>query len=216
MTAERGAGWAVFVAAQACDCDAFGQRQLERWLPIPGYMTYYQASDLGRIRRVARTITYKDGRVYRHRGRVLSQARTRDGRRCVSLCTNGIARTRLVHHLVLHAFVGPRPRRLVGCHENGDHADNRLSNLRWDTQSSNMLDKTRHGTDHYRQRTSCPLEHLLVAPNLRACDARMGHRACLACNRARADRVRAKRRGIPFDFQSAADTHYARIMGVAR
>lgn len=54
---------------------------------------------------------------------------------------------RLVHHLVLEAFVGPRPQGMQCCHNNGDPADNRLSNLRWDTPKANSADRLLHGTD---------------------------------------------------------------------
>ncbi len=35
---------------------------------------------------------------------------------------------------------------MEGCHNNGNPADNRLSNLRWDTPANNCADKRRHGT----------------------------------------------------------------------
>lgn len=53
---------------------------------------------------------------------------------------------RKVHRLVLEAFVGPRPEGMECCHYNGDPADNRLENLRWDTSKGNTSDSIRHGT----------------------------------------------------------------------
>lgn len=32
------------------------------------------------------------------------------------------------------------------CHWDGDHANNRLENLRWDTREANRADARRHGT----------------------------------------------------------------------
>ncbi len=55
------------------------------------------------------------------------------------------AKNRMVHHLILEAFVGPRPPGLVSCHGDGDPANNRLSNLRWDTPGANHEDMRRHG-----------------------------------------------------------------------
>src|SRR5262249_29683708 len=52
---------------------------------------------------------------------------------------------RYVHRLVLEAFVGPCPPGYVACHHDGNTANNRLPNLRWDTQSANMADQARHG-----------------------------------------------------------------------
>lgn len=51
-----------------------------------------------------------------------------------------------VHRVVLSAFRGPCPLGMVGCHNNGDTTDNRIDNLRWDTQRSNINDKRAHGT----------------------------------------------------------------------
>lgn len=63
----------------------------------------------------------------------------------VTLCPG--RHTRLIHHLVLEAFVGPRPAGMDACHDpSPDRADNRLSNLRWDTKRANQADSARHGT----------------------------------------------------------------------
>ncbi len=53
---------------------------------------------------------------------------------------------KLIHVLVLEAFVGPRPKGAFACHYDGDPTNNRLSNLRWDTWASNIADMRRHGT----------------------------------------------------------------------
>lgn len=50
-----------------------------------------------------------------------------------------------VHRIVLLAFVGPCPTGKEVCHEDGDHTDNRLANLRYDTHVANESDKVRHG-----------------------------------------------------------------------
>lgn len=53
-----------------------------------------------------------------------------------------------VHTLVLEAFIGPRSENHVCCHGNGNPVDNRLANLRWDTEKANAEDAIRHGTHH--------------------------------------------------------------------
>lgn len=53
---------------------------------------------------------------------------------------------RHVHRLVLEAFVGPCPPKMVAAHGNGIRTDNRVENLRWATQSENHRDKEMHGT----------------------------------------------------------------------
>jgi hypothetical protein len=64
----------------------------------------------------------------------------------VNLHRDGVKSARYVQHLVLAAFVGPRPPGLVCCHWDGDPSNNRVANLRWDTDQSNMDDMLRHGT----------------------------------------------------------------------
>ena len=54
-------------------------------------------------------------------------------------------RKRLVHHLVLEAFVGPRPMKKECRHLNGMPGDNRLSNLVWGTRRENIDDRVLHG-----------------------------------------------------------------------
>ena len=49
------------------------------------------------------------------------------------------------HRLVLLAFVGPCPEGMEACHNDGNPANNVLSNLRWGTRQENMDDIKRHG-----------------------------------------------------------------------
>jgi hypothetical protein len=51
-----------------------------------------------------------------------------------------------VHTLVLEAFVGPCLPGMECCHRDGNPANNRLDNLRWDTRAANRRDMLRHGT----------------------------------------------------------------------
>jgi hypothetical protein len=53
---------------------------------------------------------------------------------------------RLVHQLVLEAFVGPRPESCEARHLDGDPSNNKLDNLAWGTKAENQADKLRHGT----------------------------------------------------------------------
>ena len=66
----------------------------------------------------------------------------------VALYHRGKFKQYRIHRLVLETFVGPCPKGMVACHNNGNCQDNRLSNLRWDTISNNHLDKRKHGTDN--------------------------------------------------------------------
>lgn len=84
-------------------------------------------------------------------------------------------KTRLLHSVVAEAFHGPRPVGLEVRHLNGNPLDNRASNLKWGTRSSNTLDQVRHGTHNQASKTECPQGHPYT-------DER---RACFVCKRKR-------------------------------
>lgn len=189
----------------------------ERWAPIPGYADY-EVSDQGRVRSLDRVVPYVDGRMRRCRGRLLKLSPNNDNgpHLVVALGHDKQFKGHLVHRLVLLAFVGPCPDGMEGCHNNGDSLDNRLTNLRWDNRSGNMLDAVRHGTHSKTRRTHCPRGHVLAEPNLKASASKRGYRTCLTCHRTQANEQTAKRLGLPFDFEARAAYHYARIMGADR
>jgi hypothetical protein len=185
----------------------------ETWRPIPGWEGRYEASDLGRIRSLARVVETVGGWSQSYRARIMRPSVRPDGRLRVTLCKDCRNHYFLVHRLVLLAFVGPCPDGFEACHNDGHPDNNILANLRYDTHLGNMADKDRHGTNHQRNKIRCPWGHLLAAPNLVLSGVTVGRRLCLACARARAARQSAERRGVPvLDFQAVADAYYARIV----
>lgn len=77
----------------------------------------------------------------------LKQRSDKDGYQKVQLCRAGyVSPPQSVHVLVLKNFIGPRPRGMLACHNDGNPANNNLTNLRWDTPSGNCADKRKHGT----------------------------------------------------------------------
>lgn len=60
--------------------------------------------------------------------------------------TDGVARHNYVHRTVLRAFCGEVADGIQGAHRDGNKANNRLDNLRWDTPAGNASDKIEHGT----------------------------------------------------------------------
>ncbi|MCV7100052.1 NUMOD4 motif-containing HNH endonuclease [Mycobacterium palustre] len=128
---------------------------LERWLSIPGWEGFYEVSDLGRVRSVDRVIVHPISGPSALKGRILKQSPTSDGGHLVVTLVDSIGgrrRVAKVHHLVLEAFVGPRPHGMESCHRNDIGTDNSLTNLRWDTRSSNVRDQIRNG----RHRNNLP------------------------------------------------------------
>ena len=82
-----------------------------------------------------------DGEIISHHKLIpfaLKQANHVQGYKQVNLKTDKGFRTRLVHVLVLEAWIGPRPFGYVTNHKNGNKTDNRLENLEYVTQTENM------------------------------------------------------------------------------
>ena len=180
----------------------------EEWRPVLGHEGY-EVSNLGRVRSIPRRVRCGNGATRSVAGRILTTGRYRsDGRQTVAI---GRA-PRLVAHLVLEAFVGPRPPGMCALHGRRGLASDELSNLRWGTHSENNLDRVRDGTDPKRNRTHCPRGHLLVPPNLTKRHADRGLRTCRACGYAASAAWRARRSGKPFERDSYADARYERIM----
>jgi hypothetical protein len=102
----------------------------EVWVWIPSYEGQYEISNLGAVRGVNRL----DSRGRNRPGKLLSPTSAISGHLFVGLCRDGIRERVGVHALVLISFVGPRPNKHDACHWNDNPRDNRLQNLRWDTQ----------------------------------------------------------------------------------
>jgi hypothetical protein len=118
----------------------------EEWRPVRGWEGLYEVSDQGRVRSLDRWVVKRNGHRQLIAGRMKSLPKLKQGYPVVHLAKNGQTTTRTVHTVVLDNFVGPRPAGHVACHNDGDPSNNRLTNLRWDTQSNNLLDAVKHGT----------------------------------------------------------------------
>jgi transposase len=122
----------------------------EVWKDIPEYRGY-QASNLGRIGSFWKQANRKVGSGYESfvskELRVLKPRPTGKGYLKINLRhDSGKIRTRMVHQLVLAAFIGPRPPGMVTCHKHGSRTNNAVGNLRWSTQRSNLQDAGHKGT----------------------------------------------------------------------
>lgn len=134
---------------------------MERWLEVPGFEGRYEVSDLGRVR----SMDYIDSVGRFRRSAIKTQRESPMGYKIVSLYVNGTNSCRFVHTLVLAAFVGPRPSRHVGCHEDDNPSNNRLANLRWKTQKQNQDDCVARGRHPIAAATSCSKGHEWTVEN---------------------------------------------------
>lgn len=172
---------------------------IERWLWITGFVGWYEVSNHGRVRssrqgRIKPVQCWVDKRGYWHV--------TLDGRQ------------RKVHHLVLEAFVEPRPHpRSETRHLDGDPGHNWPGNLAWGTRLDNAADKRRHGTHNNTRRLTCRRAgHVLVEPNLDLYFAGQGKRCCRSCRWASTIASQARRHGRVQDRDALAAEMYAHLM----
>lgn len=108
----------------------------EIWKTIPGF-SKYEVSNLGNIRSYA--VRGNKDKIAKS-PKPIKQANC-DGYKFVNISNDDKKIIVIkVHSLVLLSFVGPRPDGLVVCHNNDIKNDNRLENLRYDTQKKNMSD----------------------------------------------------------------------------
>lgn len=188
----------------------------ETWTTVPGFEGSYEVSTCGRVRSLDRTVTYRNrwGTTSTHhlRGRILRPATKPPGYQSVAPSHDATQHSVRVHDLVLTAFVGPPPVGHEACHWDRDPGNNHLSNLRWDTRSSNIYDQVRHGTHYQSRKVTCPLKHKLIEPNLRPDTARNGYRGCLACHQSQKKASYARKHGRLHNFRSDADHRYEMII----
>lgn len=104
---------------------------MEKWKDIVGYESYYQISDIGRIKRKDTEKILKNN--------------IRNGYEYVTLCVNGQRKKFYVHRLVAIAFI-PNPNSYEQVnHKDGNKSNNKASNLEWCTQKENLLHAFRTG-----------------------------------------------------------------------
>ena len=115
-------------------------------MPIPGRENAYEASNLGNIRSIDRTLEHASV-PRRVKGRVIKQQITWNGRATVAmrrLDGNGNRQQHLyVHRLVASAWI-PNPDDLPEInHIDGNPLNNRIENLEWCTHAENHQHKNR-------------------------------------------------------------------------
>ncbi len=132
------------------------------WVPIPDTDRRYWVSTAGDV---WSALT----------GRVLRPYTNSKGYLVVDLHLDRDRRRALVHHVVLEAYVGPRPAGMEACHRDDDKTDNRALTLRWDSREANRAEKV-------ARRSHCPHGHPVDQG-----------RRCATCKRLNMRAIRARR-----------------------
>lgn len=154
-----------------------------KWIGVIGFENHYEVSDSGHIRSRDRVVPNKlTGGTSVIKGRILKGRVNRGGYIQVTLSVNQKNTTKTVHRLVAEAHI-PNPDNLpLVLHGPKGKLDNSTANLRWGTNSDNMYDKRRDGTDHEVNKTHCPQRHEYTPDNTVLDN---GSRRCLTCIRER-------------------------------
>jgi len=113
------------------------EMQQEIWKEIPGH-PFYEVSSLGRIRS-----WNNNGHGRRSSPKILKLTKGSNTYMGVWL---GRLQSKSVHRLVIEAFIGPCPKGMECCHNDGNKTNNKAYNLRWGTHQDNCADKKSHGT----------------------------------------------------------------------
>jgi hypothetical protein len=171
---------------------------MTEWRDIPGYEGYYQVSDDGQVKALARDVLRREGMgQQRYRERIRKLASGTGGYLTVTLYRGDGGKTCGVHQLVALAFLGGKP--FGGAyvlHGDGDPTNNHVENLRWGTNSENQLDAVMHGTHATASRTHCIRNHPFDAVNTKVEITKSGstRRVCRACLREKAAKISARKR----------------------
>jgi hypothetical protein len=112
----------------------------EEWREVVGYEGIYSISNLGRVRRDLTNGNTKAGRI-------LKPQTDKKGYFMVSLYKNNKPRSTKIHHMVVYAFIGPRPEGMQINHKDPKtgKANNRLDNLEYCTGLENIRHAHAHG-----------------------------------------------------------------------
>ena len=116
----------------------------EIWKDIKGYEGYYQISNRGRVKSLARKVKYQNT-TRELKEKIKSTFISSNGYERVELSKDNSNKKYNIHRLVADAFIPKIENKEFVNHINGIKTDNRVENLEWCSQSENELHAYRTG-----------------------------------------------------------------------
>lgn len=119
----------------------------EAWKPVKGYENYYEVSNLGRIKSLARTVSWKNraGNISSRQDgeKIIAPDVLQTGYVRVKFRVGGIVKAYSVHRIVAEHFIDNPSGKPCVNHKDGNRTNNKVNNLEWCTYSENNLHEWR-------------------------------------------------------------------------
>ena len=110
----------------------------EIWKDVKGFEGYYQVSNLGQVRSIDRDVTYSNGVVTHHKGRLIKPSTNQKGYLQIHLQRQDDKLYITVHKLVALHFVEGYAEGLQVNHKDENKLNNRADNLEWCSPTYNV------------------------------------------------------------------------------
>lgn len=118
--------------------------QDEEWKPVKGFENLYLISNKGRLKRLYREVIDKRGIIQKFPEQLLKGSVNVCGYLQTTLRKNNKKITVRIHRLVAEAFIENINNKPIIDHIDGNKLNNNASNLRWVTNSENIMNENTH------------------------------------------------------------------------